>query len=100
MQPDLLGVSGSQSLRNIIEPAVESLGYELVHVERTNQGSNQVLRVYIDAPGGILVDDCALVSRQLGLVLDVEDPISGNYLLEVSSPGIDRPLVTHEHFVK
>ncbi len=90
--------AGIEALRRIIEPVVESLGYELVHVELTGMGNEQILRVYIDAPGGILVDDCATVSRQLSLVMDVEDPLSSTYFLEVSSPGLDRPLVTRAHF--
>ena len=56
------------------------------------------MRVYIDAPGGIQVDDCATVSRQLSAILDVEDPLNSAYLLEVSSPGLDRPLVKPGHF--
>ena len=74
------------------------LGYELVHLELTSQGRDTVLRIYIDAPGGIQIDDCEAVSRQLSALLDVEDPLSGEYLLEVSSPGLDRPLVKPDHF--
>jgi len=91
--------------RSVIEP----MGYELVGVEyfRRSKGS-AVLRVYIDRPDGgpkiddkekgITLDDCSLVSHQLSGVLDVEDPITGHYDLEVSSPGLDRPLFTAEHF--
>ncbi|MCP3668328.1 MAG: ribosome maturation factor RimP [Gammaproteobacteria bacterium] len=87
-----------EALKSLIEPQVESLGYELVHLELDTQGGNRVLRIYIDAPGGIQVDDCETVSRQLSLVLDVENPLSMPYLLEVSSPGLDRPLVIQSHF--
>jgi ribosome maturation factor RimP len=59
-----------------------------------------LLRVYIDSPDGISVEDCATVSRQISALLDVEDPISGEYLLEVSSPGMDRPLYTLDHFAR
>ncbi len=59
---------------------------------------HQTLRVYIDSPEGVDVDDCADVSRQLSAILDVEDPIAGEYSLEVSSPGLDRPLVLPEHY--
>ncbi len=86
------------ALRDLLEPAVDALGYELVHLEFAAQGGNSVLRVYIDAPGGIRVDDCETVSRQLSARLDVEDAVDSAYLLEVSSPGIDRPLVKPEHF--
>jgi ribosome maturation factor RimP len=85
------------TLRSLLEPSVESLGYELLHIEFAGQGGN-ILRLYIDAIGGIEVDDCASVSRQVGLILDVEDPVKNAYTLEVSSPGLDRPLVKPEHF--
>lgn len=77
----------------MLRPAVESLGFELVGVE-FHGGSNAVLRIYIDGPEGITVDDCATVSHQVSGVLDVEDPVSGAYTLEVSSPGVFRPLFT------
>ena len=89
---------GTEKLRALLEPPVENLGYELVHLEFGSQDKNAILRVYIDAPGGIQVDDCATVSRQLSAVLDVEDPLNSSYFLEVSSPGLDRPLVKPEHF--
>jgi ribosome maturation factor RimP len=72
------------------------MGYELVGVEF--DGHQRVLRVYIDRPEGINVDDCSAVSYQLSGLLDVEDPIPGRYQLEVSSPGMDRPLFKLEHF--
>lgn len=81
-----------QQLQALLQPAVEALGYELWGVEHLAQGRHSVLRVYIDAEAGISVDDCARVSHQLSGVLDVEDPISGEYTLEVSSPGLDRRL--------
>lgn len=81
-------------LAELIRPAVEFMGFELVGVERLSAGRKAaLLRVYIDRPdGGLTVDDCAVVSRQLSDLLDVEDPIPGHYELEVSSPGIERPL--------
>ncbi len=85
-------------LRAILEPGVHALGFELVDAELTGSGSQTLLRVYIDSPGGINVEDCALVSRQLSALLDVEDPIPGQYTLEVSSPGLDRPLVQRKDF--
>jgi len=88
----------TSALRDLIEPSVSGLGYDLVAVELTGDGSNTILRVYIDLPGGITIKDCEAVSRQLSAVLDVEDPIRGEYALEVSSPGLDRPLVRREDF--
>lgn len=85
-------------LRELLEPSIESLGYELLLLEQTRVVQGEVLRVYIDAPGGILLEDCEQVSRQISLILDLEDPIRGAYSLEVSSPGADRPLVKSEHF--
>lgn len=85
-------------LLELIQPAVEGLGYEFVGAELVGQGRDTVLRVYIDTENGVLVGDCSKVSHQISGVLDVEDPISGQYNLEVSSPGIERPLFTLEHF--
>ena len=83
-------------MRAMLEPGVKALGFELVDTELSGGAGQTVLRVYIDHPRGINVDDCAKVSRQLSAVLDVEDPIAGQYLLEVSSPGLDRPLVARD----
>lgn len=79
-------------LRALLEPTINMLGCELVAIEYFSQGSGQVLRVYIDKESGITVDDCERVSHQISGVLDVEDAIEGRYVLEVSSPGLDRPL--------
>lgn len=86
------------ALRAMIEPGVKALGFELVDAELSGGAGQSVLRVYIDHPRGINVDDCAKVSRQLSAILDVEDPIAGKYMLEVSSPGLDRPLVARADF--
>lgn len=86
------------NVQAIVEPVVSSLGYELVGVEYLVQNRNGLLRVYIDSENGITLDDCQRVSHQLSGVLDVEDVIKGQYQLEVSSPGLDRPLFTAEHF--
>ena len=84
-------------LTTLVRSVVEPMGYEALGIEHASAGSAQaVLRVYIDHANGITVDDCEAVSRQLSSVLDVEDPISGHYDLEVSSPGLDRPLFTVE----
>ena len=91
-------VQANKQLQAVIEPAVTALGYELVGIEYLSQGKHSVLRVYIDHESGISVDDCADVSHQISAVLDVEDPITGFYTLEVSSPGLDRPLFTEAHY--
>jgi ribosome maturation factor RimP len=82
----------------LIEPTVEALGLQLWGVEHGKQGRFSLLRIYIDSEEGITIDDCERVSRQVSAILDVEDPISGEYTLEVSSPGIDRPLFTLEQY--
>jgi ribosome maturation factor RimP len=82
----------------MLEPEVERLGFELVDVEVSVDGSNGVLRVFIDSDDGITLENCAAVSRQVSALLDVEDPIPGEYNLEVSSPGINRRLVKPTHF--
>ncbi|MEW5792090.1 MAG: ribosome maturation factor RimP [Pseudomonadota bacterium] len=87
-------------LDGLFRSTVESLGYELVDVEFVRAGRQPLLRLYIDAPEGVTVDDCALVSRQVSALLDVEDVIPGAYRLEVSSPGLDRPLKRREDFVR
>jgi len=75
------------------------MGYELVGCELVSQGKGgNIFRVYIDHEAGITLDDCTSVSHQLSAVLDVEDPISGNYYLEISSPGLDRPLFEAGHY--
>ncbi|MDO6515211.1 MULTISPECIES: ribosome maturation factor RimP [Neptuniibacter] len=85
-------------LQELIEPSVIALGVELWGIEFLSQGKHSTLRVYIDSENGISVDDCAKVSHQISGIMDVEDPIAGNYTLEVSSPGVDRPLFTLEQF--
>lgn len=85
-------------LENIIEPVVSGMGYEFVGLEYLPQGKHSILRVFIDTPDGVTLDDCSTVSHQVSAVLDVEDPIKGEYSLEISSPGLDRPLFTLEQF--
>ncbi|MEX5504745.1 ribosome maturation factor RimP [Pseudomonas putida] len=87
-----------EQLQALLAPVVTGLGFECWGIEFVSQGKHSVLRVYINKEGGILVDDCAEVSRQVSSVLDVEDPISSEYTLEVSSPGMERPLFTLEQF--
>lgn len=85
-------------LQQMLEPVMESLGYELLLLEFSPSSKSGLLRLYIDSSGGITIDDCERVSREVAAVLDVEDPISSGYRLEVSSPGLDRPLVKPAHF--
>ena len=87
-----------ERLQGLLEPVVTGLGYEWVGLEFLSAGARSTLRVYIDLDGGISVEDCERVSRQVSAVLDVEDVIRGQYTLEVSSPGLDRPLFTPEHY--
>lgn len=86
-------------LEMLLAPIVEDLGYEYVGIEYASNPKNRVLRIYIDRPEtGINLDDCESVSREVSAMLDVEEPIPGQYTLEVSSPGVERPLFTAEHF--
>ncbi len=94
----VLGGAMREQLLSLLEPPVGALGYELVDVEFVPAGSGGVVRLYIDAPAGITLDDCERVSHRVSAILDAEDPIPGAYTLEVSSPGLDRILRTREHF--
>jgi ribosome maturation factor RimP len=88
----------SDELNGLIEPVVTGMGFTLWGIEYIRSGKFSTLRVYIDHEDGIHVDNCAEVSRQVSAIMDVEDPISGNYTLEVSSPGMDRPLFKIEQY--
>ena len=87
-----------KQIEDLLRPTVEALGFELWGLEFRSQGRHTLLRIYIDSENGVTVDDCAAVSRHVGGVLDVDDPISGEYTLEVSSPGIDRLLFRLEQY--
>lgn len=88
-------------LTELLKPAAEALGYEFLGIEFVGQGIHSVLRIYIDhEENGIGVEDCTKVSHQASGILEVEDPINSQYTLEVSSPGLDRPLFTLPHFEK
>ena len=82
----------SEQIEQLIETSIVSLGYELVGVEYLARGRESMLRIYIDSPEGIGIEDCERVSHQVSGILEVEDPITTAYTLEVSSPGFDRPL--------
>ena len=85
-------------LNDLIKPAVEKMGYELTDIEIKTQDREQLVSIFIDNLTGINIEDCEIVSRQISLLLDVENPISGKYTLEVSSPGLDRKLTKLNHF--
>lgn len=88
----------AEKVRELAEPLVEAEGMELVDVEYLQERGRWLLRLTIDKPGGITLDDCQTVSRQVERVLDVEDPIEAAYSLEVSSPGVERPLKKEADF--
>ncbi len=88
------------TLAALLAPLVEGLGYELWELEYAPGRGNGLLRLYIDADAGITLDDCERVSRAVSELLDAEDPVPGQYTLEVSSPGVERPLRTAEHFAR
>ena len=90
----------AKQLQQLLEPGVSALGYELLGIEHLAQGRHSLLRLYIDSPDGITVEDCERVSHQVSGVLEVEDPVKGQYTLEVSSPGLDRPLFKPEHYAR
>ena len=85
-------------LNDLIKPAVEKMGYELTDIEIKTQDREQLVSIFIDNLTGINIEDCEIVSRQISLLLDVENPISGKYTLEISSPGLDRRLTKLNHF--
>ena len=87
-----------QRTEEILQPIMEKNGFELWDVEYVKEGSNWYLRAYIDKPGGIMINDCEVVSRELSDILDTEDFIEGAYILEVSSPGLGRPLKKDKDF--
>ncbi len=88
----------NQTLVELLYPVITAMGFELWGIEQLPEGKATLVRVYIEHESGITLEDCTAVSRQLAGVLDVEDPITGAYRLEISSPGLDRPLFTLEHF--
>ncbi len=89
-----------EELARLLEPTIERLGYELSDLEANLGGRGGVVRIFIDHPDGISLDDCEKVSMAVSAMLDVEDPLPGQYNLEVSSPGLDRKLTKSEHFLR
>jgi ribosome maturation factor RimP len=88
-----------ERLIELLEPPLAALGFELADLD-AHLGRRGLLRIFIDREGGVTIDDCGRVSEQLGAWLDVEDPLPGSYVLEVSSPGFDRRLRTMAHFAR
>ena len=91
-------LSITEQVTDLIEPPLEGMGFELVDVEYLSTHGKWVLRLYIDRDGGVTLEDCARVSREIGDLIDVKDIIVHNYVLEVSSPGLDRPLKKEKDF--
>ncbi len=90
-----------ETLRAMVAPVVEALGCDFWGLEYLSSGRNALLRIYIDRDEtGVTVEDCEKVSRQVSSLMDVEDPIGGEYTLEVSSPGLERPLYTLDQFLR
>jgi ribosome maturation factor RimP len=89
-----------REVREVVEPILESQGFELVDLEYQRESQGWVLRIYLDREGGVSLDDCAGVSHEVGAVLEVKDLIPSAYILEVSSPGLTRPLKKPEDFNK
>ncbi|GAB4540972.1 MAG: ribosome maturation factor RimP [Thermodesulfovibrionia bacterium] len=87
-------------VRTMVEPVINHLGMELDHLEINRIGGKVFLRIFIDKEGGVTIDDCESVSRDVEAILDVEDPIPYSYILEVSSPGLDRPIRCLDDFKK
>ena len=85
-------------LIKLLEPTIEHLGLELTDLELKLGGKGGLVRIFIDKEAGIDIDDCAMVSHRVSAILDVENPVPGNYTLEVSSPGLDRALTKLKHF--
>jgi len=87
-----------RKLNELLQPLVEDLGYEFVGLEYNSSAKHSVLRIYIDHESGVGIEDCEIVSREVAALLDVKDPIRSQYNLEVSSPGLERPLFTAAHY--
>lgn len=89
-----------KKLQELIEPQVAALGYECVEATFVVEAGRRILRILVDGPQGVQLDACAQISRSLGPILDASTEVQGRYVLEVSSPGINRPLTRPEHYVR
>jgi len=87
-----------QRVTSLAKPVIDGAGIELVEIELTGRYGNYILRILIEKPGGVTIDDCVAVNRELSCLLDVDDPIPSRYTLEVSSPGLDRPFKTERDY--
>ncbi|RJR22505.1 MAG: ribosome maturation factor RimP [Desulfobacteraceae bacterium] len=87
-------------VQKVVEPILEDLGFELVAIDYLSSRGGWILRIYIDRDGGVTLDDCALASREIGDVLDIHEVLNHGYVLELSSPGLDRPLTREKDFLK
>jgi len=96
----MVHVNISEKIEDMLRPLVTSLGLELVEIEYKREGRQMILRIFIDKEGGVTLDDCAAVSKEFSALLDVEDIVPGKFTLEVSSPGLDRPLKTLSDYVR
>lgn len=95
-----MGLPIEQKVEALVSPIIQELGLELVDVEYIKEGAHWYLRLYIDKEAGIDLDDCSNVSHEVSELLDKNDPISQAYMLEVSSPGLERPIKKDEDFVR
>lgn len=96
----MAGATVEERVAATLSGLLESCGMELIELEYKREGRAMVLRVYIDKEGGVTLDDCASVSRELSVLLEVDDMIPGRYLLEVSSPGLNRPLTKEADYLR
>ena len=85
---------------NLISPTIEAMGFELWELKLLQQGQHSLIRIYVDSPSGIKINDCALLSEQLGAIFDLENIMKNRYTLEVSSPGMDRSLNSQQQYKK
>lgn len=90
----------TSQVMDLATPVLEDLGFELVDVEYLSDHGRWVLRIYIDKEGGVTIEDCAKISRELGDLIDIKDIIDHEYVLEVSSPGLNRPLKKEKDFIR
>ena len=97
--PDIHGTAAKE-VSQLIEPVLEEMDLELVDVEYVTERGRPILRITIDKPGGVIIDDCAAVSREIGDLIDINDTLSGRYVLEVSSPGLNRRLKKEKDFLQ
>lgn len=95
-----MAIGLEERLRQVLYGVIEDEGCELVHLQYSPAGSKSALRIYIDKPGGVTVEDCQQISERVGAVLDVEDFIPSHYTLEVSSPGLERPLFREQDYIR